>query len=554
MRAKKAAGAPHSMRAQAIAGNHVVTIGVNMDEKDTSDLLGFGFHRTDKTEHEAYWLEGQKRFAVTDPGLPPGKGVPTNKHPIQSFLWADFTAKGEHSYVYKVVAIRGTPDAPREAESVELAVDTESHGETELHDVFFNRGAISSQAYANRFENRDPDEVGAEAYAWLSRGLHEALLDFIGQAEDASFSLRAAIYEFQYADVLDAFHTAHLNGADVQIVYDAKDNPKGPKKKNEIAIKAEQIKSLCIPRTAVKSYIAHNKFIILLKNGKPVSVLTGSTNVTTNGIFGHLNVAHIVRDPNLAKQYLEYWEHLAEDLEASELKPLTVKATPAPTKVDESNGRVAVFSPRAKLDALNWYVDLMAKAEAAAFLTGAFGVPAPFVDLLKTKSDAVRYILLEKPGQGENANTVLREIKAVRSNQVVVGPPKWFSLNAFDDWLEEIKNPFSENVEYIHTKFLLVDPLGKDSWVVTGSANFSTASTNQNDENMLVIRGNTRVTDIYLGEFMRIYNHLSFRAWAAGKTKEELNTISHLDTTGDWIGDFYKLGTRRTLQREYFCD
>jgi phosphatidylserine/phosphatidylglycerophosphate/cardiolipin synthase-like enzyme len=52
--------------------------------------------------------------------------------------------------------------------------------------------------------------------------------------------------------------------------------------------------------------------------------------------------------------------------------------------------------------------------------------------------------------------------------------------------------------------------------VVTGSANFSTASTNKNDENMLVIRGNTRVADIYLGEFMRIYNHLSFRAWAAG--------------------------------------
>ena len=70
---------------------------------------------------------------------------------------------------------------------------------------------------------------------------------------------------------------------------------------------------------------------------------------------------------------------------------------------------------------------------------------------------------------------------------------------------------------------------------------------------MLVIRGNGRVVDIYLGEFMRIYNHLSFRAWAAGKTKEELNQIAHLDTTGHWVGDFYKAGTRRMLQRQYFC-
>jgi phosphatidylserine/phosphatidylglycerophosphate/cardiolipin synthase-like enzyme len=553
MRASGRAAPPHSMRAQAIAGNHVVTIGINMDKKDTDDLLGFGFHRMDETEHEAYWLEGQKRFKISDPGLPPGTGVPTNKHPIQSFLWADFTAKGAHSYVYKVVAIRGTPDAPQEAESVELAASTEGHNADELHDVFFNRGAIASQAYANRFGNRDPDEVGPEAYAWLSRGLHEALIDFIGQAKDRTFSLRAAIYEFQYPDVLDAFLTSSANSADVKIIYDAKENAKGPRKKNETAIKAEQIKALCIPRTANPSYIAHNKFIVLLKNDKPISVWTGSTNVTTNGIFGHLNVGHIIRDPAIAAQYLNYWTALSDDPDVRDLKPVNVKETPAPRDVAANDGRVAVFSPRSDLDALDWYVDMMAKAKAAAFLTGAFGVPAPFVDLLKTQSTVVRYVLLEKPGQGANAGTILNEIRAVRSNQIVVGPPKWSSLNAFDAWLEERKNPFSQNVQYIHTKFLLVDPLGADPWVVTGSANFSEASTNRNDENMVVIRGNGRVTDIYLGEFMRIYNHLSFRSWAAGKTKKELNKISYLDTTGGWIGDFYKPGTRRTLQREYFC-
>ncbi|VIO79234.1 phospholipase D-like domain-containing protein [Bradyrhizobium ivorense] len=552
MRASQRA-AGHSMRAQAIAGNHVVTIGVNMDQVETNDLLGFGFHRTDRTENEAYWLEGQKRFKISDPGLPPGTGVPTNKHPIQSFLWADFTAKGAHSYVYRVVAIRGTPDAPQEAESVELAVSTEGHDLEEVHDVFFNRGAIASQAYANRYGNKDPDEVGPEAYAWLSRGLHEALIGFIGQAKDRTFSLRAAIYEFQYPDVLDAFHTSGMNGADIKIIYDAKKNAKGPKQKNEEAIKTEQIKALCIPRTANPSYIAHNKFIVLLENGRPISVWTGSTNVTTNGIFGHLNVGHIIRDPAIAAQYLEYWTALSDDPEAKDLKPVNVKNTPAPRDVAAKDGRIAVFSPRSNLDALDWYVEMMADAKKAAFLTGAFGVPAPFVDLLKTESDVVRYILLEKPGQGPNAGEVLSEIRAVRSNQIVVGPPKWFSLNAFDDWLEERKNPFSENVEYIHTKFLLADPLGDDPWVVTGSANFSGASTNQNDENMVVIRGNGRVTDIYLGEFMRIYNHLSFRSWAAGKTKEELNQISYLDTTGSWIGDFYTPGKRRMLQREYFC-
>jgi phosphatidylserine/phosphatidylglycerophosphate/cardiolipin synthase-like enzyme len=541
-----------SLRAQAIAGMHVVTLGIDMDKKDTEHLLGFGIHRTDRTEHEAYWLDGQKRFRITDPGLPPGTGVPTNKHPIQSFLWADFTAKDNHNYVYKVVAIRGTPDAPEEAESVELDVKTEPHGSKELHDVFFNRGAIASQAYAQRFGNRDPDEVGPEAYEWLSRGLKEAIVAFIGEAEDKSYSLRAAIYEFQYPEVLDAFHTAHLNGADVKIIYDAKDNPKGPKKKNEGAIKAELIKPLCIPRAANPSYIAHNKFIVLLKDEKPVAVWTGSTNITLNGIFGHLNVGHSIRDHQIAALYLDYWTALADDPEARELRPINMESTPAPTKLAKRDTTVAVFSPRSNLDALTWYVDLMDRASAAVFFTGAFGVPAPFVNLLKTPSKVVRYILLEKPGQGRAADDILEEIRAVRSNQIVVGPPKWSSLNAFDDWLEERKNPFSENVEYIHTKFMLVDPLATDPWIITGSANFSKASTNQNDENMLLVRGNSRVADIYLGEFMRIYNHLSFRSWAAGKSKEELNKISYLDTSGEWIEDFYKPGTRRMLQREYF--
>ena len=55
-------------------------------------------------------------------------------------------------------------------------------------------------------------------------------------------------------------------------------------------------------------------------------------------------------------------------------------------------------------------------------------------------------------------------------------------------------------VFFIHTKFLLVDPLSDDPLVCTGSANFSGASLKSNDENMILVRGDTRVADIYLKE------------------------------------------------------
>jgi phosphatidylserine/phosphatidylglycerophosphate/cardiolipin synthase-like enzyme len=58
---------------------------------------------------------------------------------------------------------------------------------------------------------------------------------------------------------------------------------------------------------------------------------------------------------------------------------------------------------------------------------------------------------------------------------------------------------------------MLVDPLSEDPTVVTGSANFSDASSSANDENMLVIKGNKRAADIYFGEYMRQYSHYAFR-------------------------------------------
>ena len=51
----------------------------------------------------------------------------------------------------------------------------------------------------------------------------------------------------------------------------------------------------------------HNKFFVLSKDGEPVAVWTGSTNISENGIFGHLNVGHSVEDTDVASAYLTYW-------------------------------------------------------------------------------------------------------------------------------------------------------------------------------------------------------------------------------------------------------
>ncbi len=58
------------------------------------------------------------------------------------------------------------------------------------HAVYFNRGTAGSQTYASLFSNRAPAAVvDNQAFVWLSRGLEEALMDFVNLATDSTFAL-----------------------------------------------------------------------------------------------------------------------------------------------------------------------------------------------------------------------------------------------------------------------------------------------------------------------------------------------------------------------------
>lgn len=541
---KKATDGPLSVR--AIAGAYVVLLGVDMAEESSGGVLGFAIERIDHTEDERYWLRGLKTFEETDPGVAGGP-VSTLEHPVQAFLWEDFTAKARHSYTYRIVALRGKPKKLLQSETVEVRIDTEDDAVGE-HAVFFNRGVAGSQAYTRRFKDKPPDEVpNGEAWKWLSRGLQEALLGFIRQAQGDRHGLRAALYEFQYAPVLRAFKDASENGADVRIVYDARQtgSKKDPSEKNHTAIDDAAIEDLVIPRKANPSYIAHNKFIVLLEDGEPRQVWTGSTNITDGGIFGHSNVGHLIRDPEVAARYLSYWEELGKDPEAKVLRPRVETATPIPDGAPDADSIGAVFSPRSSLEALQWYAKRMDAAATAVFLTAAFGVNDLLEEVLKEDKDYLRYVLLDK--EDEDMEVLSRD----PDNRFSVGGV--YGDSRLGNRLVERLSGLNGHVKYIHTKYMLIDPLSDDPLLITGSANFSDASTKNNDENMLVIRGNTRVADIYLGEFMRLFNHFYVRHAASGESNSNPTSASkHLTPDDRWREAYYRGGPKQK-ERVYFA-
>lgn len=125
-------------------------------------------------------------------------------------------------------------------------------------------------------------------------------------------------------------------------------------------------------------------------------------------------------------------------------------------------------------------------------------------------------------------------------------------------WKPEALTGLNEHVQYLHTKYMLVDPLGSDPIVVTGSANFSVASTKNNDENMMVIRGNKRVADVYVTEFFRLFDHWLFRQrvvqnkytkWAQRGDKE---ISPHLRGDSSWAKPYFEQQSRLCVERNMF--
>jgi hypothetical protein len=143
------------------------------------DLLGYAIERAELDvaghEVERYWMRGIKRFKDKDKGLPPGTPVSTAEHPVQGFVWADYTAKAGTHYLFRIVPLYGTVKNPKldEAAAVTLDVTAEHEGDQPLnaaddsirHDVFFNRGVTASRGLL-----RVPLSAGGERVRQGDRG------------------------------------------------------------------------------------------------------------------------------------------------------------------------------------------------------------------------------------------------------------------------------------------------------------------------------------------------------------------------------------------------
>lgn len=558
----------------AISGTHAVLLAMNATEDARRGLLGFGvgFRRQDSS---IAWLRGFKFFKDIVPDPQPGERRPTNQHPVQSFLWGHYSATPGRNHDYVVRPLYRPQDGDlahlRAGTDIDVSIATDAGDGT--HAVYFNRGSIVSQAFADRFGNNppaDPNDPDAEDVRWLSRGLLEACLAFIAQATGPAFELRCAFYEFTYPPIAEALRAAAARGAAVEIIYEAGHRKTdgtfettGIGGDNQAVIDGfgNPPNMAFHPRTRHIS-IPHNKFMILLENGVAREVWTGSTNITPSGFLGQTNVGHIVRDADIAAAFDAYWQQLAPDPDRADLKAWAMANNARPQGALAPNSMVALFSPRSSTSMLDWYGGRMDEATQTVMLTAAFGVTRRLAEHFNNDRDYLRFLLMERTNSSAETQALLTRD---RDTRIALGRAlgKATLTQKIDGWkldqwyADEQHFRRKGHVFYVHTKIMAIDVLTDDPLVFTGSANFSPNSLSSNDENMLLIRGDTAVADVYLTEFFRLFNHFFFRTVANAvamrdEDEDAAEKAVFLDPTDGWVERHFKPGSYHDRRRLLF--
>jgi hypothetical protein len=563
----RARASKDGLTVRVIAGTHAALLAFDLADERRPGCLGFSIERTDVGTGDRRWLPNSLRF-MSDPNP---EWVTTARAPLQKFRWGDYTTEPGRLYRYRVVARYGAPaeiqaqgvlaERPGGFDAIPGGVTLELRTEdcrNEATSIFFNRGAAASQAYVNKFGDNDPDDI-PEALTWLSRGLEEGLVAFIAKADGPDYALHGCIYEFEKPTPIRALIQAQKRGAEVHIVYHARKGG-NTAEENRHAIESLDVTFATTPRTQ-GSAIMHNKYLVLSRKDatgtlKPIAVWTGGTNWTEGGIYGQLNVGHAVYDTGVAELYEAGFQVLAQDLSINDTQAKNdVITPPPPNRAALRHGATPLFSPQNGETMLDLYADVCRTAKVL-MVSAPFALHKKIRDVLQSPTDgAMRFMLADKEGSyGEKGNIDL--LNADPGNMAAVAKPfegiklADFQKRKLDRDRLMMDEGFHHAGIHIHSKIILADPFGPDPVLITGSANFSTNSTVANDSNVLVFRGDTAVADVYLADFMRMFEHYWFRS----RKDEKLvaDQVFALKDTDGWSERYFTDGTREQRDRLAF--
>jgi len=541
-----AQNAQDDFRVKAYAGTNGVLLAFDVSKAKKNGLLGFAIEQKEGSK-TWQWLLNSLTFPDTEHSIPEWNATPSNIAPIQKFRWADYSIESNTTCKYRVHLVYGTSAAPVLGESLEVTVKTDD-GIPKDHRVIFNRAVAASQSFGRKFpevdelitENKDLaiEDWPKKASDWLQHGLLDKITDFIERAGNDKWALDVAIYEYELKAIVDAVNAAHKRGVKVRVIYHAKvgDEQTGQNENSLKKIPASK------KRGRVTSKIFHDKFIVLSKiNAQdehvPQAVLCGSTNFTENGVYRQANVVHVANDKAIAGHYQELFDVIWRDPEDVSATRNWINQNNA---MDPNSNLFVGFSPRTGGADLAEFVNIIQAADKDLLFSTAFKLPEDVLDALlgAENDDVLRYGI---------QNTASR-ITGFHADRTAEFTATALLSKGLEGWVKEgLRGQRGKLL--VHTKIVVANFTTDSPTIISGSHNLSKPASNGNDENYLIIRGDTDLADRYGLEVLRFYEHYRFRYYAKLLKFKQAQPLAVDDS---WADNYYKAGNLKMLSRLRF--
>jgi len=465
----------------------------------------------------------------TDTPTMPGERRASTNWPIQKYQWTDYMANPGDTLAYRVLPMVG-PDKNNLHPDPSTASDwtpevTLSHEESPRLEGLFNRGIVAAQWVSRRLgvtgtalQNKKLEQViattGDPFRDYLAGPLGARLFGLLDDAADQQRDIYAALFELDDPQLLAALtklgQHAHVLLANGSVKHAGDDENHDAR--DALRDTVDLHDRMCAPRA-----LGHNKFLVICDpDQKPRWVWTGSQNWTMTGLCTQANNSILIESPDLAADYRDHWQRLVDAGNATPDSLRTDNTKPRDHQVGDANLRVWFTPTHDQADLADARALIKQAEHAVLFLMCN---PGPTDSLLNTILELaqaphpatqlyIRGVLNQDPSTHAHPVHLFDHDTVEEADFDVVLPAAIDTATTF--FREELKK-LARAFAMVHSKVILVDPLGPNPVVITGSHNLGPKASSTNDENLLIIRGAPGLAAAYATNVMAIYNQYRWR-------------------------------------------
>ncbi len=520
------------MQVVVYPGDNKILIAMSLNDDQVNDtdknLAGFAIWRKYTGQNEVA-LSNRLTFS---PGSTASqtKWTTSDKAPFQKFRWIDVPPDGFDSAItYRVKALYfvGNGQKLTDGPEISLTVEPTRQKHTKFRPAF-TRGYIASQAYADKFGNKDIRPAGAHTpsfdtspyqaqYTWLGADARKALFDFIADCEsDKQSHINVFAYDLDEPDVVAAICKIGQEGRLRAILDNASLHVAQAGKTPPPEVQAAQMIIAATGAANVRQghfdRFQHNKvFIKRDASGQAERVLFGSMNFSVRGLYVQANNVVVVDDPTTAGMFAKAFDvAFADNVNAGLFRQNSVSdgyMTGSPSDTPELPQFSLALSPHT-----NWSVSL-----------------GPMSDRIRKAQSSVLFAVMEPTGGGP----VLASLRAIAAQPFVfsygtvetdtglaVQKPtgQMGDITSFATLQKNVPAPFKAEFSggpgiHIHDKFVVVDFNGDNPTVFMGSSNLASGGETQNGDSLAMIEDEA-IASMYAIEAIALFDHYHFNAKA----------------------------------------